>query len=172
MRTVFGLIVTALLCVSCSKENPIESQETKIEAYIKSRMNSDKDLKLSKSGAVCYLSKSGDTTVNLANGDSVYFYYRAALLTDTARYFDTNERARAEGLGMNLEGRSFDPAGVIVGRNNLLEGLGRGLQMAHPNDLGEIVFNSDYGFGGKPNGIVPANAPLIYKIRIVRVTKN
>ena len=174
MRTLFGFLITVIfsLGVSCSKENPIEIQETKIESYIKARMNADKALKQSKSDAVCYLYKSGDTTVNLANGDSVYFYYRAALLTDTARYFDTNERSRVAGLGMNLEERNFDPVGTIVGNNNLLEGVSRGLQMAHPDDLGEIIFNSDYGFGNKPNGIVPAYSPLIYKIRIVRVRKN
>ena len=174
MRTLFGVLIMILFsfCVSCSKENPIESQETKIESYIKARINSDKALKLSKSEAVCYLYKSGDTTVNLANGDSVYFYYRAALLTDTARYFDTNERSRVAGLGMNIAERNFDPVGTIVGKNNQLEGLSRGLQMAHPDDWGEIIFNSDYGFGNKPNGIVPAYSPLIYKIRIVRVKKN
>jgi FKBP-type peptidyl-prolyl cis-trans isomerase len=44
--------------------------------------------------------------------------------------------------------------------------------MTHPGDLGEIIFNSDLGFGDRSNGIVPPLSPLIFKVAIVRIKKN
>jgi FKBP-type peptidyl-prolyl cis-trans isomerase len=61
---------------------------------------------------------------------------------------------------------------VIAGNNNLLSGLSAGLMMAHLGDNGEIIFNSDMGFGKKGNGVVPPLSPLIFKVIIIRIRKN
>ncbi|MDR1898036.1 MAG: FKBP-type peptidyl-prolyl cis-trans isomerase [Prevotellaceae bacterium] len=170
-KSLVFCICVLYLWYSCSKENPVEKQETRIESYIKTKMGKNPGLKLSQTGAVFYLYSPGDTTVKASVGDSVYFYYAGALVNDTLKYFDTNIRELAEAMGLDEGLKTFDAVGVIVGRNNLLTGLSTGLQMVHRDDSGEIIFNSDLGFGDKPNGIVPPNSALIFKIFISKIVK-
>ncbi|MDR1130752.1 MAG: hypothetical protein LBK96_07225, partial [Prevotellaceae bacterium] len=144
---------------SCGEEDPVEKQEERIDSYIKAKMTKNPGMKLSQDGSVYYLYTPGDTTVSVSAGDSIYFYYAGTLVTDTMRYFDTNDRALAEALKLNTESKSFEPLGVIAGNSNLLAGLNIGLKMTHPGDLGEIIFNSDLGFGDRSNGIVPPLSP-------------
>jgi FKBP-type peptidyl-prolyl cis-trans isomerase len=176
MRTgLFLLLVlfAALWTSSCEKENPIEKQEERIEAYVKAKMSRNPGLKLLHDNNVRYLYSPGDTAIDVSAGDSVYFYYAGTLVTDTLKYFDTNDKALAEALRLNTESRIFAPVGVIVGNNNLLPGLSIGLTMACLGDnIGEIIFNSDMGYGEKGNGIVPPLSPLIFKVVIVRIRKN
>ncbi|MDR1584460.1 MAG: FKBP-type peptidyl-prolyl cis-trans isomerase [Prevotellaceae bacterium] len=170
---LFRLFVLFVLCglASCEKEDPVEKQAEKIEAYIKAKMNKNPTLKLSLQNGVYYLYEPGDTTISATAGDSVYFYYAGTLVTDTLKYFDTNYRELARALKLNIEFRQFEPVGVIVGNNNLLPGLSIGLNMTHLYDSGEIIFNSDMGFGEKSNGIVPPLSALIFKISIYRISK-
>jgi FKBP-type peptidyl-prolyl cis-trans isomerase len=162
---VFGLS-------SCEKEDPIEKQEERIEAYIKAKRSRNPNMKLSNDGDVYYLYAPGDTTISVSPGDSVYFYYAGTLVTDTLRYFDTNDKALADALKLDTDSKTFEPLGVIVGNNNLLPGLSIGLKMTHIGDRGEIIFNSDKGFGDKANGIVPPLSPLIFKVVITRIRRN
>jgi FKBP-type peptidyl-prolyl cis-trans isomerase len=162
---VFGLS-------SCEKENPIEKQEERIEAYIKAKRSKNPNMKLSNEGDVYYLYEPGDTTISVLASDSIYFYYAGTLVTDTMRYFDTNDKALAIALKLNTDSKTFGPLGVIVGNNNLLPGLNIGLRMTHIGDRGEIIFNSDKGFGDKANGIIPPLSPLIFKVVITRIRRN
>ncbi|MDR1593143.1 MAG: FKBP-type peptidyl-prolyl cis-trans isomerase [Prevotellaceae bacterium] len=175
MRTgqfVILVLFAALWTSSCEKENPVEKQEERIDAYIKAKMNKNPALKLSDENSVRYLYEPDDTEINVAAGDSVYFYYAGTLVADTLKYFDTNIKELAEALRLNTESRTFEPVGVIVGNNNLLPGLAIGLNMVHLGDNGEIIFNSDMGYGKTGNGVVPPYSPLIFKIIIVKIKKN
>jgi FKBP-type peptidyl-prolyl cis-trans isomerase len=166
---LFGLS----LFLSCERENPVEKQEGIIESFIKTKMSKNPALKLSQESNVRYLyTPVGDITTGISTGDSVYFYYAGSLVTDTLRYFDTNIRELAEAMGLTTDNKNFDPLGVIVGNNNLLTGLNIGLKMVHLGDSGEIIFNSDMGFGAKTNGIIPSYSPLIFKIFVIGIKRN
>ncbi|MDR2383326.1 MAG: FKBP-type peptidyl-prolyl cis-trans isomerase [Prevotellaceae bacterium] len=156
---------------SCEKENPIEKQEERIETYIKTKMSRNPALKLSQNGDVYYLYTPGDTTVTVSTGDSVYFYYAGTLVNDTLKYFDTNDEALANALKLDFAPEKFEPLKVVAGNNNLLPGLNIGLNMSHLNDNGEIIFNSDLGFGEKGVGVVPPFSPLIFKVFIIQIKK-
>ena len=162
----------AIALISCGGDNPIEKQEERIELYITSKMSKNPNLKLSNEGAVRYLYEPGDTTQAVVVGDSVYFYYLGTLVSDTLMYFDTNVKEFAEALGLDTSHKEFAPTGVVVGHNNLINGLSIGLKMVHPGDVGEIIFNSDYGFGDKKNGLIPENSALIFKTEVVKIRKN
>jgi FKBP-type peptidyl-prolyl cis-trans isomerase 2 len=135
-------------------------------------MNKNPTMKLSQDGGVYYLYEPGDMTVKVEAGDSIYFYYAATLVYDTLRYFDTNDRALANALKLDMSSAKFEPLKVVAGNNNLLPGLNIGLNMTHLNDNGEIIFNSDMGFGEQGIGIVPPLSPLIFKVFIVQIKKN
>ena len=130
-------------------------------------------LKLLRDGTVSYLYVPGDSVglaPVVAPGDSVYFLYAGVLLADTTRCFATNDIYLATALGINTNSGDFSPLGVVVGEGKLINGLDTGLKMVHPDDNGEIIFNSDYGFGAKAIGIIPSYSALIYKIQVVRTT--
>jgi FKBP-type peptidyl-prolyl cis-trans isomerase len=135
-------------------------------------MNKNPAMKLSQNGSVYYLYNPGDMDVTVAAGDSIYFYYAGTLVNDTSRYFDTNDRALANALKLDMTSEKFEPVKVVAGNNNLLPGLNIGLNMTHLNDNGEIIFNSDLGFGDRGIGIVPPLSPLIFKVYIERIKKN
>jgi FKBP-type peptidyl-prolyl cis-trans isomerase len=165
------VLFAALAFPSCGEEDPVEKQEERIDAYIKAKMTKNPGMKLSSDGNVHYLYTPGDTTVSVSAGDSVYFYYAGTLVTDTMRYFDTNEKALADAMKLNTGSKTFEPLGVTAGSGSLLPGLDIGLKMTHPGDRGDIIFNSDLGFGNRANGIVPPLSPLIFKVTIVRIRK-
>jgi FKBP-type peptidyl-prolyl cis-trans isomerase len=167
----FVLFVSTLLW-SCEKENPIEKQEERIETYIKAKMSKNPALQLAQDGNVYYLYTPGDTAVKISAGDSISFYYAGTLVTDTLRYFDTNYPTLADALGLDMASEKFEPVKVVAGNNKLLPGLSRGLNMAHLDDVGEIIFNSDMGYGETGNGIIPPLSPLLFKVFIVRIKKN
>jgi FKBP-type peptidyl-prolyl cis-trans isomerase len=166
------MLLTVWALSSCEKENPVEKQAENIETYIKTKRNRNPGMKLLQEGDVYYLYTPGDSTTTVSPGDSVYFYYLATLVADTVRYFDTNHRETAEALRLNTGYKSFEPLGAVVGNNNLLPGLNIGLKLIHPRDNGEIIFNSDLGFGDKANGIVPPFSALIFKVVILDVKRN
>ncbi|MDR0559302.1 MAG: FKBP-type peptidyl-prolyl cis-trans isomerase [Prevotellaceae bacterium] len=167
----FAILTVFLLFYCCGKENPVAEQEKKIESYIKTKMSKNSNLKLSQNGDVFYLYESDGVSESVSAGDSVYFYYAAVLLLDTLKYFDTNIREIFDILGLDVSNRNFEPQGTVVGSGKYLKGLDIGLKMVHDGDAGEIIFNSDYGFGGKANGIVPSHSALIYKVFITGVRK-
>jgi FKBP-type peptidyl-prolyl cis-trans isomerase len=172
---LFGLFVFFILFglpSSCEKENPIEKQEERIEAYIKAKMNKNPALQLSHRDGVYYLYTPGNTAISVETGDSVYFYYAGTLVADTMRYFDTNDIELAKALKLTVESRQFEPVKVIAGNNNLLPGLSAGLTMTHLGDNGEIIFNSDLGYGKASIGVVPPLSPLIFKIFVFGIKKN
>jgi FKBP-type peptidyl-prolyl cis-trans isomerase len=169
---ILFVLFVPLWLSSCEKEDPIEKQEEKIESYIKTKMSRNPALKLSRENSVYYLYMPGDTTVNVSTGDLISFYYAGTLLNDTLRYFDTNYETLANALKLNTTSDKFEPIETVAGNNNLLPGLSTGLNMVHSGDAGEIIFNSDMGFGEKGNGIVPPFSPLIFKIEIVGIQKN
>ncbi|MDR2466140.1 MAG: FKBP-type peptidyl-prolyl cis-trans isomerase [Prevotellaceae bacterium] len=160
-----ALLFAASLC--CDKDDPIEKQEASIDSYIRTKMDRNPSLKLLRDGSVSYLYLPGDSAAPAVSpGDSLYIIYTGVLLADTSRCFVTNDIEVAAALGMDTVSGNFAPLGVAVGEGKLIKGLDSGLKMAHPKDKGEIIFNSDYGFGNKAVGIVPAYSALIYKLVI------
>jgi hypothetical protein len=168
---LFGLGATLLFVTSlcCDREDPVEKQEASIESYIRTKMDRNPSLRLLRDGSVSYLYVPGDSSgvaPAVSAGDSLYIIYAGVLLADTTRCFATNDIELATALGMNTDSGEFTPLGVVVGEGKLIKGLDSGLKMVHPDDKGEIIFNSDYGFGNKATGIIPAYSALIYKIQI------
>lgn len=174
MAKYFLFILSAILIFSCKEEtNPIENQETIIKNYITNRIKNDSILELKQEGGVNYLYRPGDTTINASRGDSVFLFYVATLVSDTSFYFDTNILHIAQAMGLTITDSSkYDTLKVVVGNNNLIHGLRKGLELVHLHDTGEIIFNSDYGFGDGYIGIVPSNSALRYKITVPKIVKN
>jgi hypothetical protein len=170
----FCILALALCALyACGEEDPVETQEKTIATYIERKLSRNPSLRLVADGSVKYLYLPGDTTTTVASGDSVYFYYAGVLVADTNYCFATNVRSIAEALGLTVDATdNFDVLGVRAGQDNLLEGLRRGLLLTHPYDDGEIIFNSDLGFGDRSNGLIPGNTALIYKIYVAKVVKH
>lgn len=163
-------LLASLLSCNSLEEAITEQQEKNIENYIISRMRSDTVLRRSQFDGVHYLYRPGDTTKNRLAGDTIVVDYFGRLLvsgSDTVM-FDTNIEYFARRMGIDIAGRSFEPLTVVAGTDRLLSGLNKGLMLTHPKDTGEIIFNSDFGFGNKSNGRVPGNSPLIYTVYVFR----
>ena len=184
MKRIFNLIsrrfcVFALLAsfcfapvLSCKSldDEKIAQQEKNIESYIVSRMNADALLQRMQLDGVNYLYRAGNSTVTRNAGDSIVFNYYGRIFStgrDTV-IFDANIAYYALRMGVDTAGRSFAPVTAIAGNNSLLEGLSKGLMMTHPKDTGEIIFNSNLGFGSKPNGSIPSHSPLVYTVYIIK----
>jgi hypothetical protein len=168
----FQLICCLVFVLSCKSldDEKIAQQEKNIESYIVSRMNADTSLRRSQFDGVNYLYRAGDTTVTRNIGDSIVFNYYGRIFStgrDTV-IFDTNIAYYALRMGVDTVGRSFAPVEAIAGNNTLLDGLSKGLMMTHPKDTGEIIFNSNFGFGSKPNGRIPSFSPLVYTVYVIK----
>jgi FKBP-type peptidyl-prolyl cis-trans isomerase len=148
----------------------IEAQEKSLESYISTRMRADTLLRRSIGDGVNYLYRPGDTTRTRQAGDTITFNYIGRLFStrNDSIVFDTNIPQLARRMGIDLSDRRLVPLTVAAGSSGLIEGLNKGLMMTHPRDTGEIIFNSDLGFGSSPNGMIPSNSPLIYTVYMLR----
>jgi FKBP-type peptidyl-prolyl cis-trans isomerase len=155
-------VTTLLSCQNTIEAEKQEAQITRIENYIK---NLGKPAV--KAQDVYQIIQSPGFGYKIAMGDTVSFLYIGYTLD--GRVFDTNRPADAAEYSLDITFRNLNPIEVVIGSNNLTEGLGKGLAMCRGGELSSIIFPSSLGFGDKHMAHVPPWSPLAYDVLIISV---
>ena len=89
---------------------------------------------------------------------------------NSSTIFATNYQQFADAYGWNItDDSAFGAVKVNLAKDQLLEGLRKGLAGVREGEECYILFSGKYAFGKKATGTIPANAPLAYHILVTGV---
>lgn len=163
-----------LIVVSCTdkeQQTALESEVTKIDAYVESKVNSGQSVVISGGSSRIILDDGADIPVE--KGDSVYLNYAGYIFNGgLGTIFDTNMESLSSKIGIDIYNRGFNAGKVVVGKGELLKGLELGLIGAKKGEHSYIVFPSTMGYGNEKKGVVPPMSSLIFEIWILNIVKN
>ena len=194
MRRVYGILffLSAALC-SCDKlEDYVSAQQTAIEKYLAGRKIYNRaSAPENETGEVLqfydiqngvykyteneYRTDRPSESDAAVKGDSITFYFRAYTFTsriDALFYTNVEEEILAMGSQLNAKYWSTDPLKIKIGDGSVIKGLDVALPHCRVGDTVQVFIPTDMGFGGKGEGVVPANTALMYLINIQNITKN
>lgn len=170
------LLAALIATVSCAKDREAESiaaQEQIIDTYW-ATVDSTLYEKTVADDVYRIVTVKGDEAQKVAAGDSIFFYYKGAILSrsglETANIFSTNIAAVAEELGLtSAEGLEIHKS--VAGVGSFISGLEKGLLRMYKGETALIMFTSKHGYGGKAMSIIPKFSPIIFEIQLVDVKK-
>lgn len=163
------LYATILVAALTSCENPLVTEnnadaDASIETYIEG-----KGWTYTKENGVYHVTTAPTYSYEVNYGDQVTFMYVAQTFKKSF-IFDTNIKSIAKANNLDTTIRSFDPLTVVMGEDNLLEGLHYGLLMCRMGQTSSIYFNSSFAYGDGWFGVVPPWSSLVFDVQIVGLT--
>jgi FKBP-type peptidyl-prolyl cis-trans isomerase FklB len=109
------------------------------------------------------------TALNVLRGDTVRVDYTGRLLND--QIFDTSIEQVAKDNGIFNNTRKYEPLKFRPGFNFAIVGFEFAISLMREGEKATVIFPSRLGYGSQPSGAVPANAPLIFEIDLLKVNK-
>jgi FKBP-type peptidyl-prolyl cis-trans isomerase FkpA len=101
-------------------------------------------------------------------GDLVSVHYVGKLLDGTI--FDTSIESIARESGKYMEGRTYGPFQVVVGRGEVIKGWDKGILLFNEGAKGTLYIPSPLGYGGRQvSDEIKENSILVFDIEIVSV---
>ena len=147
-------------------ENIKKQEPAKIKKYI-----DDNKLQTAKtdSGLYYVITKAGSGP-NIAVNDTAVVKYTGRLLS--GKIFDTNVKEDAiKGKLPQMEGNTFPPIRVPVGREGVIKGWDLGLPLLNKGAKATFVIPSNLAYGERGNQVIPPNSPLVFDIEIIDIVK-
>ena len=151
------------LLFSCSKESgeDIASQQSTIEKYL-SKVAYTKVNDIYKVVAVPGYGYEPEI------GDTVTFNYTIFEYT-SKNVIISNVPDTLTRNGFDLSLYPSGPTKVVIGEENFLSGMQRGLRSIHAGEVCDIYLTSNLGYGDKPSGPVVGNTILRVRMQIVTI---
>lgn len=169
------LLGTASL-VSCI--DPDQTQEVilvenkkAIEKYLaENPITGVKEYKEVEEGFYMFWEVSKDSTaLSVVRGDTVRVNYTGRLLND--EIFDTSIEQVARENGIYSSTRKYEPLKFRPGFNFAIVGFEFAISLMREGEKATVIFPARLGYGSQPSGPVPANAPLIFELDLIKVNK-
>lgn len=180
-RIFTALILACLACSSCitqKLELTYNAQEEKIDKYIESALNKNKEYTVARNKGSNRLIKTPGKGEALSEHGMVAFYYAgytfAGSLNNSSVPFVTNHEETALGLRPQwiLTDQDFSVLELDMSDTELLEGLRNGLIGVQGGEVCEILFSGKYAFGDHSFGVIPRNSALAFKIWVISVSND
>lgn len=174
--TVVLIVLLALsLAGACTKQalkTTYDRQTTNIENFVSTRMKSDTNATLVKTGGSFRLTMHD--TLGLADSldwdGQVVLSYACYILSSSsvssANLVATNVKSVARSAGWNLSDTTGFGLDTLRLDKTLIEGLRNGLWGVQPGDEAFILFTGEFGFENRERGTIPANSALVYQVWI------
>ena len=154
--TLIAAAGIASALVGCTKED-VKTKYTSYAVY--------------QNGVTRLVTTYGVGTDSLSSHGTVSFYYAGYVLNNaslnTGDMFATNSKDVAAAAGWNLTDESvFEVKTLKLDDKDIVPGLRRGLAGVKEGQECFILFSGKYGFGKHELGTIPANAALVYHIKV------
>ena len=174
--------MAAVSCMKEKREATYNSQESKIDQYINSKMYVTRTedgqtltdtLRVVYNGGASRLVVKEGTGEELKAGGTVSIYYSGYSFTSSKSYsnlFATNHQETATAAKWTLSDTDYTPYTIDLRDSEIIEGLYDGLIGVRSGEECQILFSGKYGFGKKPLGIVPANSAILFEIWVEGVS--
>ncbi len=171
-----ALLIGTVSLVSCI--DPDQTQEVilvenkeAIEKYLLEKPIANvKEYREVEEGFYMFWQVAKDSTaLNVLRGDTVRVDYTGRLLND--QIFDTSIEQVAKDNGIFNNTRKYEPLKFRPGFNFAIVGFEFAISLMREGEKATVIFPSRLGYGSQPSGAVPANAPLIFEIDLLKVNK-
>lgn len=186
MNRILLLASAFIVLSSCVKEKlevTYNRQEDQIDKYIASNMyvkyteddqTKTDTLEVVYNGGSSRLILEEGTGEKLTDKGTVSFYYAGYTFTgskpSTSTLFTTNHQETA--ASWPLTDQDFSICTVDMRKEELVEGLKKGLVGVRSNEHCQILFSGKYAFGKKTLGIIPANSAVLFEIWVEAVSND
>lgn len=170
-----ALIVGAISVASCidpeqTQEVILEENKEAIEKYIEDNpFTAVKNYSEPEEGFYMFWEVANEEGKSIVRGDTATVDYVGRLLNDEV--FDTSIEQVAKDNGIFSSGRTYQPLKFRPGFNFAIVGFEFAIGLMKEGEKATVIFPSRLGYGTQPNGPVPANAPLIFEIDLIKVDK-
>ena len=179
MAVAAALIAGSTSCVKEKLQVTYNSQESKIDQYIKTNKYTDS----SKSDSLRVVYNGGSTRLVMTEGTgeelngkgTVAFYYAGYTFTgskSSANMFITNHEETAKAAGWELTDENYEIYKINMSEVHLIKGLHNGLLGVKAGEYCQILFTGKYGLGNDNLGMIPANSALLYEIWVEAVSND
>lgn len=168
-------LAAAAGCTKQSLEATYSSQESRIDSFITSQLQSDESYSVVHNNGSNRLILKGGSGNELKPGGTVSFYYAGYIFSSgslsTSNLFATNYEAFAIEAGWSVTDPDYSIKTVRLSEDELLKGLYYGLKGVRAGEECLIIFSGKYGFGNRHVGTIPANSALAYHIWVESVSE-
>lgn len=175
-RIVYLLIGFVFLsaCTSESLRLEYANQDSKIDSYISSQLESNPDMRVEYYDGIARVILTEGEGDELQKDGAVAFLYAGYNFSkgnmDNSSLFATNSEDIASNAGWSLSDTTlFTPVRVDFSKETLIEGLQKGLSGTRSGEECIVLFSGKYAFGKRNIGTIPANAPLAYHFWIIEI---
>lgn len=170
-----ALILGAASAVSCidpdqSQEIILSENKAEILDYLEENPMPDaKEYSEAEEGFYMFWEVTNDAGKSVVLGDTASVDYIGKLLDN--KVFDTSIEQVAKDNGVYTSSRKYEPLKLRPGYNFAIVGFEFAIGLMKEGEKATVIFPSRLGYGTQPNGPVPANAPLIFEIDLIKVDK-
>lgn len=170
-----ALLLGAVSVVSCidpdqTQEVILKENKEAIEQYLlQNPITGVKEYKEVEEGVYIFWQVANEAGKGVLRGDTVSVNYTGKLLDKTV--FDTSIEQVAKDNGIFSSGRNYEPLRFRPGFNFAIVGFEFAISLMKEGEKATVIFPSRLGYGTQPSGPVPANAPLIFEIDLIKVDK-
>jgi FKBP-type peptidyl-prolyl cis-trans isomerase FklB len=170
-----ALLLGAVSVVSCidpdqTQEVILKENKEAIEQYLlQNPITGVKEYKEVEEGVYIFWQVANEAGEGVLRGDTVSVNYTGKLLDKTV--FDTSIEQVAKDNGIFSSGRKYEPLRFRPGFNFAIVGFEFAISLMKEGEKATVIFPSRLGYGTQPSGPVPANAPLIFEIDLIKVDK-
>lgn len=170
-----ALLLGSISLVSCidpdqTQEAILEENKDAIEKYLaENPFTAVKNYAEVDEGLYVFWEVANESGKSIVRGDTVTVNYTGRLLNDEV--FDTSIEQVAKDAGIFSSSRKYEPLKFRPGYNFAIVGFEFAISLMKEGEKATVIFPSRLGYGTQPSGPVPANAPLIFEIEILRVDK-
>jgi FKBP-type peptidyl-prolyl cis-trans isomerase FkpA len=134
---------------ACQKEDPLQTDREKIEAYL---VENSMDAERLESGLYYIIEEEGSGNIYPTLQSKVRLYYKGYLLDGTV--FNEKNEAQIP--------PEFDLSKSILGWQ-------QGIPLFREGGKGKLLIPSNLGYGGMKVGIIPPHSVLIFDIELVAI---
>ncbi|SEG46140.1 FKBP-type peptidyl-prolyl cis-trans isomerase [Algoriphagus boritolerans] len=171
-----ALILGTLSMASCidpdqTQEVILEENKEAIKKYIADNpfTGALKNYTEEQEGLYIFWEVVNEAGKSIVRGDTATVDYVGKLLNNEV--FDTSIEQVARDNGIFASGRNYQPLKFRPGFNFAIVGFEFAIGLMKEGEKATVIMPSRLGYGTQPNGPVPANAPLIFEIELLKVDK-
>lgn len=170
-----ALLIGSVSIVSCidpdqTQEVILEENKDAIEQYLlENPISGVKEYKEVEEGLYIFWQVANEGGKSVVRGDTTTVDYVGKLLNNSV--FDTSIEQVAKDNGIFSSGRQYEPLKFRPGFNFAIIGFEFAIGLMKEGEKATVIFPSRLGYGTQSSGPVPANAPLIFEIDLLKVDK-
>lgn len=177
MKSIFSLLISSLLLVSCNKIEPRRPIQKKSGSFIEASVERSKKLLAQEENYIKSIIEKDTVNTYLSSNSGFWFYYNQKI--DSATYLpQPNDEVILSYNLLSLQNDTIYSTSevgetqIMVDKSQLFPGLRNALKLLKEGESATFLFPSSQAFGYKgDNNKIGPNMPLKTNLKILKIIK-